>query len=143
MNDSFNYIGNYICKESIRNLNRHLSESEQKMFSNTDYYYLAAIYHMDKPNLSQVAEELGLTRPAISALVKKLSRLELVEKIQSEEDKRIYHLNVTEKGKKIAEGDEIIYQKISSLIMSLLDNEEQYRFVEGLLSQIADKLKHI
>lgn len=140
-NDNFAFIGNYICRESIKNLNKHLSETELKSFSNNDYYYLTAIYHLGNPNFSQVAEELGLTKSAISVLIKKLQKMNLIEKVQSEKDKRIFHLCVTEKGKKIVDGDEALYSSLSELIKKLLGNDEQYLFVDKLLSEIVYLLK--
>lgn len=139
--DNFAFIGNYMCRESIKNLNKHLSETELKSFSNNDYYYLTAIYHLGKPNFSQVAEELGLTKPAISILVKKLIKMNLIEKIQSEEDKRVYFIRVTEKGKKIVGGDDELYLRLSSLMKSLLNNDEQYVFIDTLLTEIVLRLK--
>lgn len=139
--DNFEFIGNYMCRESIKNLNKHLSETELKSFSNNDYYYLTAIYHLGKPNFSQVAEELGLTKPAISILVKKLIKMNLIEKVQSEEDKRVYFIRVTEKGKKIVSGDDELYLRLSSLMKSLLSNDEQYVFIDTLLTEIVLRLK--
>lgn len=139
--DNFAFIGNYMCRESIKNFNKHLSETELKSFSNNDYYYLTAIYHLGKPNFSQVAEELGLTKPAISILVKKLIKMNLIEKVQSEEDKRVYFISVSEKGKKIVGGDDELYLSLSSLMKSLLNNDEQYVFINTLLTEIVLRLK--
>jgi DNA-binding MarR family transcriptional regulator len=139
--DNFAFISNYVCRESIKNLNKHLSESELKSFSNNDYYYLTAIYHLGKPNFSQIADELGLTKPAISILVKKLMKMNLIEKVQSEEDKRVYYISFTEKGKKIVEGDETLYLSLSSLIKSFLTDHEQYEFINTLLEKVVLSLK--
>jgi len=141
LTDNFAFISNYVCRESIKNLNKHLSESELKSFSNNDYYYLTAIYHLGKPNFSQIADELGLTKSAISILVKKLMKMNLMEKVQSEEDKRVYYINFTEKGKKIVEGDEVLYLRLSSLMKSFLTNDEQYEFIDTLLNKVVLSLK--
>ncbi|MDP4093295.1 MAG: MarR family winged helix-turn-helix transcriptional regulator [Bacillota bacterium] len=140
--NSFAYISNYMCRESIRNLNNCLTETELKSFSNNDYYYLTTIYYLGKPNFSQVAKELGLTKPAVSALVRKLSKMGLIEKTQSEEDKRVHFIKLTDKGKKIVEGDEVLLSNISSLIKNLLKNEEQYNFVDSLLNKIVTQLEN-
>ena len=139
--DNLAYISNYICRESVKNLNRTLSESEIKSFSNNDYYYLTTIYYLGKPNLSQIASELGLTKPAISVLIQKLVKMNLIEKIQSEEDKRVYYICLTEKGKKIVDGDESLYSGISSIIENLITDKEQYKYIDTLLSEIVLRLK--
>lgn len=138
--DSFAFIANYLWRESIKNLENHLTESEFKNFSSNDYYYLTTIYYMGKPNFSQVAEALKLTKPAISAMIRKLTKIGLIEKAQSQEDKRVYYICVTEKGKRIINGDEELYKKIDLLIKETLDSEEKYEFVETLLGEIVHSL---
>lgn len=140
--DSIPYIANYMWRESINNLSTHLSETELKSFSSNDYYYLTTIFYLGKPNFTQVAEALKLSKPAISVFVRKLTKLGLVEKIQSEEDKRIYYVCITEKGKKIIAGDEELYNNIDLLIQDHLRNDEQYHFIDVLLCDIAQSLKN-
>lgn len=94
----FEYIANYLWQQSMNNINLILSTEEKKQFNITDYYYLTTIYNMENPNLGEIAEKLKLTKPAISALAKRLIKNELVEKVKSEEDGRIYYLKVTKKG---------------------------------------------
>ena len=139
--DKFAYISNYICQESMKNVNENLSDSDQKSFCYNDYYYLVTIYNMGRPNFSQLASELGLTKPAISVIIRKLSKIGLIEKMQSEKDKRVFYLSITEKGRKIVQGDEALYQRISLLIKKHTKDEEHYEFLETLLSQIVQELK--
>ncbi len=139
--DKFAYISNYICRESMKNVSENLSDSDQKSFSYNDYYYLVTIYNMGSPNFSQLARELGLTKPAISVIIRKLSKIGLIEKVQSDKDKRVFYLSVTEKGKRIVQGDEDSYQRISLLIKKHIKDEEHYEFLETLLSQIVQELK--
>ncbi len=138
--NSIGFIANYLWRSSIKNLSFHLTESELKVFSSNDYYYLTTIYYMNQPNFSQVAEVLNLTKPAISALVRKLIQLGLIEKKQSEEDKRIFYLSVTQKGKSIIDGDEELYKNFDLLIKNLA-SKEQYKLIETLLDQIVCKLE--
>ena len=139
--DSFSFIANYLWRESIKNLNIYLTESEIKSFSSNDYYYLTTIYYMDKPNFSQLAEALKLTKPAISAIIRKLSNMGLIEKVQSEEDKRVFYICVTGKGKSIINGDEELYEKISILIRNIVVSDEKYKFLEDLLEEIVKNLE--
>jgi DNA-binding MarR family transcriptional regulator len=102
--DNFAYIANYLWRESIKNLKGYLSEDELKNFSSNDYYYLTTIYYMGNPNFSQVAEVLELSKPAITAMIRKLTGMGLLKKVQSLEDKRFYNIIVTEKGRIIITG---------------------------------------
>jgi len=67
--------------------------------------------------------------------------MDLIEKKQSDEDRRIYYVNLTEKGKKIVEGDEELYSKFDLLIKSLLKDDNQYGIVDDLLGKIVFKLE--
>lgn len=135
------FIANYLWRESIRNLSNYLTESELKSFSSNDYYYLTTIHYMGKPNFSQLAETLKLTKPAISVIIRKLSSMGLIEKIQSASDKRMFYICITPKGKNIIDGDEKLYEKIDLLIKNLVATDEKYKFVEVLLQDIVSSLE--
>jgi DNA-binding MarR family transcriptional regulator len=138
--DDIAYIANFLWRESIRNLSLQLTEQEIKLFSSNDYYYLTTIYYMDNPNFSQLAGALKLTKPAISAIIRKLTGMGLIGKVQSAEDKRIFYIHVTEKGKKIIDGDNVSYERIDLLVRELVSSEEKYKIVEELLESIVDRL---
>ena len=137
----FEYIANYLWQQSINNINSILSNEEKKQFNITDYYYLTTIYNMDNPNLGEVAEKLKLTKPAISALVKRLTKHELIEKSKSDEDGRIYYLKVTEKGIKIIEGDNALYSQFTYLISEII-SENQLKELNCLLDEVVNILKN-
>lgn len=138
--DSIGFIANHLWMESIKNLKIYLSESELKSFSSNDYYYLTTIYYMGKPNFSQVAEALNLTKPAISVFVSKLIKMGLIEKVQSEEDKRMYYVCITQKGENIIKGDEALYNQFDLLIKKLTGDNEKYAFLENLLVEVVNSL---
>ena len=137
----FEYIANYLWQQSINNINSILSNEEKKQFNITDYYYLTTIYSMNNPNLGEVAEKLKLTKPAISALVKRLTKHELIKKIQSDEDGRIYYIEVTERGRKIIEGDNAVYSQLTNLIGKII-SDDQLKELDCLLDEIVKILKN-
>jgi len=137
----FEYIANYLWQQSINNIDSILSNEEKKQFNITDYYYLTTIYNMDNPNLGEVAEKLKLTKPAISALVKRLIKNELIEKIQSNEDGRIYYLKITEKGIKIIEGDNAFYSQFTDLISEII-SKNQLKELDCLLDEVVKILRN-
>lgn len=136
----FEFISNHLWQQSINNIDSILSSEEKRQFNITDYYYLTTIYNMDNPNLGEVAEKLKLTKPAISALVKRLIKNDLIEKVQSNEDGRIYYLKVTKKGIKIIEGDNAVYLKFTKLISEIV-SEEQIKELDCLLGEVVKLLK--
>ena len=137
----FEYIANYLWQQSINNINSILSNEEKKQFNITDYYYLTTIYNMENPNLGEVAEKLKLTKPAISALVKRLTKHELIEKIQSDEDGRIYYIKVTERGRKIIEGDNAVYSQFTGLLSEII-SKDQLKELDCLLDEVVKRLKN-
>lgn len=131
-------IANYFWKESINNISNTLSDTQISNFNMNDYYYLTSIYQLGTPKLGELATKLNLTKPAISALVKKLEKNELIVKTQSKEDKRIYYVSLTDKAIKIIKGDNELYAKLSNIFSDLLTNEEIY-IVDNLLQKVVDK----
>jgi Transcriptional regulators len=132
-------IANILWKESLKNIGETLSDSEISSFNMNDYYYLTEIYNLGRPKLGELADKLNLTKPAISALVKRLEKNNLITKDQSNEDKRIYYLNLTDKGRNIIEGDNKSYLKLSKVLHSLL-TKEQIKEVDTLLEKIVETL---
>ncbi len=131
---SIAFISNYFWRESISNINRTL-QNESSSFNMNDYYYLTQIYEMGKPKLGDLAAKLSLTKPAISAMVKRLERNELVIKTQSEEDRRVYFLQLSEKGLAIIEGDYRLYERLADLLKDTFSNEQI-----GVLSDSLDRV---
>ncbi len=139
--DDIGFLANYFWRESLNNIQELLSEDEVKLFSGNDYYYLTTIYHMNKPSLSEVAMALDMTKPAISALYRKLSKMGLLNKIQSEVDKRRYSLELTKKGEDIVLGDESMYENLENVITASASNEDEVKIFASLLSKITTNLK--
>ncbi|MBP3888056.1 MAG: MarR family transcriptional regulator [Cellulosilyticum sp.] len=108
-------LTNYLWHESTKKINTLLAETD---FNISDYYYLTAIANMNHPNFGDVAQALNLTKPAISALIKRLMHHELIEKVQCQEDKRVFYLSITEKGKAMIEGDHNLYARLAAQLSS-------------------------
>lgn len=140
LENNISYIANYLWQQSMDNINQILSGDEIINFNLNDYYYLTSIYQMGSPNFGQVAEALNLSKPAISALVKRLIKNGLIEKVQSKEDKRVYYLEVTEKGIEIIEGDNKLYSKLTTLISQIF-TEEQFKEFDNLFGRVVSALR--
>lgn len=109
-------------------------------FNIGDYYYLTTIASMDHPNFGDVAEALNLTKPAVSALIKRLIKNDLIEKIQCTDDKRIFYLSLTEQGHKLIDGDQKIFDKVESIIKTKL-NHEQMQSLDCILDVVVSVFK--
>jgi DNA-binding MarR family transcriptional regulator len=79
--------------------------------------YLETIAGLGRPTFSELAEKLGVTRPSVTALVQKLIRMGYVQKVQSDEDLRVYHIALASKGEQFtkmhAEMHRLIAQRLT------------------------------
>lgn len=141
MEEKFAALVNLLWEECIRNLNATLTEEEANKFSNNDYYYLLVINSLQRPNFSQIAEKLSYTKPAVSAIIRKLSNMKLVEKVQSEEDKRIYYVELTAKGKCILQGDKAVYKWVTDTIKNIATDDKEVIMVEHIIYALVEKLE--
>lgn len=139
--DKIGFISNYFWKRSIDNINSILSIDQFRNFNLNDYYYLTVISQLYNPNLGDVAKELKLTKPAISAMVQRLIKNDLVEKIQSPEDKRVFHIALTEKGLKIVQGDNALYSDLANEFTNILDKKQLSDF-DCLLTILTNQIKN-
>lgn len=141
MEETFALLVNLLWGECIRNLSKTLGETEQSKFTNNDYYYLYVIDSLGEPNFSAIAEALSLTKPGVTAIVRKLCNMGLVMKRQSREDKRVYFVALTKKGKDILNGDRAVYRRVTEEIASLCKTEEEQQFIENLLQKLVINLE--
>ena len=140
LKENIAYISNFFWKASLDTINTTLSSNQIHSFNMNDYYYLTVIYQLGKPNLGEVATALNLTRPSISAMVQRLIKNELVIKTQSEKDKRVHYLTLTEKGLSIMLGDEALYENLAERMSGFL-NEEQLKEVNCLLDLLVHEMQ--
>ncbi len=99
------------------------------------------INSLQKPNFSQIAERLTLTKPAVSAIIRKLININLVEKFQSNEDKRIYHVELTEKGRSILSGDMAVYKWVTDTLKNIVKDDSELVVIEHVISILVERLK--
>lgn len=74
-----------------------------------------------------------------NAMVQRLIKNDLIKKIQSPEDKRVFHLKLTEKGLKIVQGDDALYCNLANNLANIL-NEKQLSDIECLLTMLVDQI---
>ena len=141
MEEQFARLVNLLWGECIQNLSSILDESEQSKFTNNDYYYLYVIEELGEPNFSAIAQALNLTKPGVTAIVRKLCNMGLVEKRQSETDKRVYYVSLTQKGKDILNGDRAVYKRVTESISSFCKTKEEEQFMENIIGMLVHKLE--
>lgn len=79
---------------------------------------------------SDLAETLGYSKSTITNMANKLVKLELVERIYNEKDRRTVHLQITNKGIEALEKAKSIGDKIYTELYSILSKEELLQFIQ-------------
>lgn len=141
MEEEFSKLVNLLWKQCIANLNNILREEEVGKFSNNDYYYLLVINSLNRPKFSEVADALSLTKPAVSAIIRKLTKMELVNKVQSDKDKRVFYIELTEKGRDILNGDKEIYRKIVENIVDIVPDKKELEIINNVIIELVKRLE--
>ena len=95
-----------VVLDTVEMISKLMGELESKAFDMEGFsditmnqmLYLETIARLEQPTFGDIAEHLNVTRPSVSIIVKKLINLGYVNKEQSPDDGRVYHLHLTEKG---------------------------------------------
>ncbi|MCJ7435185.1 MAG: MarR family transcriptional regulator [Anaerolineales bacterium] len=98
-------------------------------------YYLETILRMESPTFSDVAQNLDITKPSVTAIVEKLIRKGYVEKVQSDKDRRTYHIVPTAKAVEFSRLHENTHRQLAQLFMQNL-NETEIQQLAGLLQKV-------
>ena len=76
-----------------------LKKSQFKDLSITEMHTIEAIGMYKKKTTSEVAKELSITVGTLTTAINKLVKKDYVERIRSEDDRRVVKLGLTKKGK--------------------------------------------
>jgi MarR family transcriptional regulator, transcriptional regulator for hemolysin len=104
-----------------------LQESELADLTMKQIVYLDTIARMQSPTFSDLAKQLDVSKPSVTAIVHKLVKNGYVQKVQSEEDKRAFHILLTEKGHELAAIHDNLHQKIAQHFTNVLNEAEMHQ----------------
>jgi len=91
--------------------------------------YIDIIEKLDNPNLKEIAEALKLSKPSVTAIVDKLVNNGYVEKFQSDEDRRSFHVHLSAKGKKLVKLHDETHNRIADLFRNSLNSQDLKKLV--------------
>jgi MarR family transcriptional regulator, multiple antibiotic resistance protein MarR len=63
---------------------------------------LMMVAHNEESTISSISNLLGINAAATVRMIHKLESMELIKKLQSDADKRVFHLSLTQTGSKLA-----------------------------------------
>ena len=91
--------------------------------------YLRKFDEHDYVTISQLAEELNLSKPSVTELVKRFIRLNCIKREQCNHDARIKYIFLTERGRAIARMERIALRNFINRVEKCLDDED----IKGLI----------
>jgi DNA-binding MarR family transcriptional regulator len=101
--------------------------------------YIDTINRMGHPTPGEIARTLHFSKPSVTVLVDKLVEKGYVEKCQSDEDRRSFHVHLTARGRKLARLHDASHQKIADFFAHHLE-EKDLRTLVALLNKVAAKV---
>jgi DNA-binding MarR family transcriptional regulator len=114
-------------------------EYEKEGFTARQVEYIDVIDRLGNPNLGEIARTLKLSKPSVTAIVDKLSEKGFLQKYQSDEDRRSFHVHLSSKGKKIAKMHNETHKKIADLFIMNLNGKDLDTLV-SLLNKVVSKV---
>ena len=126
-------MGNiFAVLETVEMISQLMGELESKAFEQEGYsditmnqmHYLDTIADLGEPTFGDLAENLGVTRPSVSTIVKKLIKTGYLTKSKSKIDGRVYFLLLTEKGIRFNELHNEVHQILARRITENLNQGE-------------------
>ncbi|HON29351.1 MAG TPA: MarR family winged helix-turn-helix transcriptional regulator [Mesotoga infera] len=118
---------------------RSLNNEGSSRLTVRQMYYLNIIAKMDRPTISQMAERLSVTKPTVTTTVRKFIEEGYLKRIQSEGDRRIFWLELTNRGRKVIQTYYKIHKDFSHKICEVLDTREAQELIK-ILEKILRKI---
>ena len=98
------------------------------------------IAHNKQVNISQLCEEMSLSKGTISGIVARLEKADYVKKIKDEKDKRNTYVAFSDKGFEFAKN---FIEEINGSFDKVFENftEEEVKQVKDALTKLRNKIK--
>ncbi|ABR54204.1 transcriptional regulator, MarR family [Methanococcus vannielii SB] len=140
--ESIDIISKYVCKCHEEHIKKILDEKDINKLTMSQILYLEVIYEFKNPTFRQIAEKLNVSKPSVTAAIQKLIHTGYVEKKQSIEDKREYHLILTKKGHMLVNVNIDAHNAFINKIKEILDNNE-FEIFQKHSEKLAKKLQEL
>ena len=101
--------------------------------------YVEIIGKLDNPNLSEIAAAFQLSKPSVTAIVEKLTARGYIRKVQSDEDRRSFHVHLSSRGQSLVEMHAATHHRIADMFRDNLDRDDLDRLV-SLLNKVVSRV---
>ena len=114
-------------------------QSRETSLTTVETFCIETIYAMDKPTVSEFASFINISSPNAAYKINSLIKKGYLKKVQSEDDKREFHLEVTDKYLSYYNLSTSYIDEVSERIKSRF-TEEEIETVEKVLRIMSDEL---
>lgn len=102
--------------------------------------YIDAIHQLGEPTVTEIADRLDVAKASVSAGVKKLISKGYVRKTQSEVDRRVFYVSLTDAGELLVQAKYRALHAYGMFIRSALSDEEVGQF-EAILNKLVKQFE--
>lgn len=114
----------------IKKFQTELLSGDLKEYTLRQLYYIELIDKHEGISVSEISKKLDLKKSTVSVAINQLIDLDIVDKIQSNTDKRFYFLKLTSKGKNIMKIHKQAHKNTIKKILTILNPEEVEIFIK-------------
>jgi DNA-binding MarR family transcriptional regulator len=132
MEDRFIFLISKVCQKLIVHLQKAYSESGIEV-TPIQGMLLFFLQKNDGSSLTQISQGLMLENPTVTGLIDRLEKLEYVKRSDHPDDRRVYLVHITEKGRKVANKALPIVKKLNEQIKEGYSEEEIENFKKVLM----------
>ena len=132
MEDRFIFLISKVCQKLIVHLQKAYSESGIEV-TPIQWMLLFFLQKNDGSSLTQISQGLMLENPTVTGLIDRLEKLEYVKRSDHPDDRRVYLVHITEKGRKVANKALTIVKKLNEQIKEGYSEEEIENFKKVMM----------
>ena len=115
-----------------------LTHRELSSLSIRQLNYLDLIRSIENPKVSDISDHLRVSKPTVAIALKSLIDKGYIDKMQSKDDKRIFNIELTSKGRKINDIHDQAHERIVREIFNCLTVKEVEQFENLILKILAN-----
>ena len=116
--------------ELMGNFQNQILSGALKGFTLRQLYYIELINKHQDISVSEIAKMLDVKKSTVSVAINQLIDRGIVIKVQSNDDKRFYFLQLTPKGKDIIKIHMQVHKNAIKKILNVLNEDEVENFIE-------------
>jgi DNA-binding MarR family transcriptional regulator len=106
------------------------------------YQYLVAVFDAKQITITKLAQILGVKKASVTQMIHSLMSKGYVKKAKDDSDRRSSIIELTDKGYKLMESEESVYQSFMNQICESLDTQD-LKQLEHLLTKLAKGVQRL